>query len=86
MEKLELMNNHLACRPIRETKTVGGAELITKTDVQNRYSKGEVVYVDANLPLNVGDVVLYDKNNGDSLHINNELITVLAIANIVGRL
>ena len=85
MSSIVPMNGHIFVRPIQETKQVGGIDLTSKYDEQDRFKKGEVVFVDENLPLECCDIVLYDKNNGDGFQVNGELLTVLTASNIVGK-
>ena len=85
MQVIEPMNGHIFVRPIKETKQVGGLDMITKSDEQDRFRKAEVVYADAELPVECCDVVLYDKHNGDGFQVNGELLTVLHVNNIVGK-
>ena len=84
MKDIEPKNGHVFVRPIPETKEVGGIELITKLDEQDRYRKAEVVFTEE--PLKCCDIVLYDKANGHGFQFNNELLTVLHLRDIVGVL
>lgn len=85
MKTVEPLNGHIFVRPIKETKQVGGIDLTSKYDEQDRYRKAEVVFVDADLPLDCCDIVLYDKHNGEGFQVNGELLTVLHVSNIVGK-
>ena len=84
MKTVRPLNGYLFIRPIKETKTTGGLELISKLDEQDRYSKAEVVFCGE--VLNEGDIILYDKNNGHGFQINDELLTVLRLGDVVGVL
>ncbi len=79
------MNGYLFIRPIKETKQVGKIDLISRVDEQDRYTKGEVVFVDESLPLECCDIILYDKSNGDGHQVNGELLTALHVKNIIGK-
>ena len=82
MRGIEPKNGHVFIRPIKETKEVGGIELISKIDEQDRYSKAEVVFAEE--PLKPSDIILYDKSNGHGFQFNDELLTVLHIRDVVG--
>ena len=84
MSEVRTMNGHLFIRPIADTKEVGGLEMITKIDEQNRYSKAEVVF--ATDPLKCCDIILYDKANGHGYQHEDELLTVLHVSNVIGVL
>ena len=80
------MNGHIFVAPLRETKTIAGVDLIAKFDEEDRYRKATVIFVDEQLPLKEGDVVLYDGSNGHGFHHEDKLLTVLTHHNIVGVL
>lgn len=79
------MNGYIFIKKITETKKVGGLDVITAYDSQDRYKKGKVKYV-ADL-LEEGDIVLYDELNGhDFQDEDGELLTVLHLKNVIGIL
>lgn len=80
------MNGHIFVRHIKETKKVGGLDLIGKIDDEDRYSKAEVVYAEEHGPLSIGSIVLFDKNNGHDFQDEDEMLRVLHLGNIVGVL
>lgn len=84
MKDIKAMNGSVFVLPIRETKQVGGYDLISKTDEQDRYIKGEVIFACEHTPLEKGDVVLYDKSNGFKYQHDKDLLTVLGVGAIVG--
>ena len=82
---IQAMNNHVFVEPIKETKQVGGLDLISKYDEEDRYCKATVIYVDDTLPLSSGNVILYDKNNGhDFQDDDGKLLRVLHARDVVG--
>ena len=84
MSKIKPLNGHIFIRPIKETKQVGGIDLISSVDEQDRYSKAEVVFAES--IVSEGDIILYDKSNGHGYQHEQELLTVLHVGNIVGVL
>ena len=83
---IKAMNGNLFIKEVKETKKVGGLDLISKIDEQDRYKKAEVVYACETTPLSPGDIVLYDGNNGFQYQHDTELLRVLHILDIVGVL
>ena len=82
MSEVRTMNGFVFIRPIKETKEVGGIDMITKIDEQDRYSKAEVVFTTD--PLKCSDIILYDKANGNGYQHNDELLTVLHVTDVIG--
>ena len=82
MKTVKPHNGYIFVRPIKETKTTGGLELISKIDEQDRYSKAEVVFAEDTVQ--PGETILYDRSNGFGFQINDELLTVLHLGNIIG--
>lgn len=78
------MNGYLFVSPVQETKQVGGIDLISKLDEEDRYCKAVVKFTDPNLPLKENDMILYDKNNGHQYQYQDELLTVLRVVDVVG--
>lgn len=81
---IKAMNGYVFVKPIKETKTAGGVNLIAAFDEEDRYIKGEVYYACEHTPLEKGDVVLFDKNNGFKYDYKGELLTVIQVGTIVG--
>ena len=86
MRGIEPMNGWIFIRPIAETKSTGGLELIAKYDEQDRYSKAEVVFAQEDSPLKCCDIILHDKSNGHGFQHEGEMLTVLRLGDVVGVL
>lgn len=80
------LNSHLFVKPVKETKKVGGVDLITQYDEQDRYHKAVVKYADETLPLEVEDIILYDKHNGHEFQSDDGMLTVLHARDIIAKI
>lgn len=80
------MNYHIFVRYLKETKKIGGIDLITKIDEEDRYYKAEVVFSDESTPLKPGMKILFDKMNGHQYQHGDEMLVVLHAKDVVGIL
>lgn len=84
MKVIEGLNGHIYVTPIKETKQIGGLDLISKFDQDDRYGQAEVVYTDPKSPIEEGMIVVYDKSNSNFHQFGDEKLLVLQINTLQG--
>lgn len=83
---IEPQNGYIFIKPVKETKQVGGIDMISMYDEEDRYRKGLVVYACSSTPIKPEHIVLYDFSNGFGFQDGDDLLTVLRAGDVVAIL
>ena len=82
---IQAFGPYVILNKVKDTQSIGGIEMVSALDDQNRYIKGVVFSASKDVPLKEGDKIYYDKQNSFGIMIDNSLHQVVLMNNIIGK-
>ena len=82
---MRAIGQHIIVEPIKSGPVmVGGLELSESQDKDTRYIRGKILLIGSEVNgVEVGDMILYDKNAGHGVNIDNKLRKAIKLPDIV---